>query len=106
MGNVNESIFSGKSVIIPMAEVMYIERDLRDKYKDAISIVMRGTTWNIEIDSYNNFAYLRHEEAKSFLECWCHYRDKLELDTLCTDHHPEIIDGVHDALDGLTIKSS
>ena len=82
MGKVSESIFSGDSAIIPMAEVHHIERDKREGFTDAIIVVLNGTTWNNEIDAYNNSIWLRHEEAESFIKCWCRYRYELESETI------------------------
>ena len=79
---VNESIFSGKSVIIPLAEVHHIERDMREGYTDAICVILNGTTWNSEIDNYNNAIYLRHEEAESFKKSWLIYRADIEDETI------------------------
>ncbi len=81
MGKVTESIFSGESAIIPMAEVHHIERDKRKGF-DGIIVVLNGTTWNQEIDTYNNGVYLQHEEAKSFKQAWCRYRAELESETI------------------------
>ena len=102
MGKVTESIFSGESVIIPMAEVHHIERDKREGYTDAVIVVLNGTTWNNEIDTYNNNAYLRHEEAESFKQCWYRYRAELEADTIINIHGeiPEF-EGTIEALDKL-----
>lgn len=79
---VTESIFDGETTIIPMAEVHHIERDKREGYEDAISIILNGTTWNNEVDYWNNNIYLSGDEAASFLKSWCKYRHELEIDTL------------------------
>ena len=86
MGKVSESIFSGESTIIPMAEVHHIERDRRDRFTDAIFVILNGTTWNNEIDAYNNAIWLRHEEAKNFKRSWCNYRSELESGTIMDFH--------------------
>lgn len=82
MGNVTESIFSGETVVIPLAEVQHVERDLREGYQGCINVILSGTTWNAEFDGYNNSAYLRSEEAESFIACWCRYRHELEQPTI------------------------
>jgi len=82
MKTVKESIFSGKTVIIPMAEVQHIERDKRNGFEDGISIIFKSTRWSTEMDAWDNTAYLRHYEAESFLKCWCKYRAELESDVL------------------------
>jgi hypothetical protein len=78
VGNVTESIYSGEYVIIPMREVCFIQREANG----AVTVVMSGSTWNSEIDAYNNAAYLHATEAESFKKCWCRYRHELELDDL------------------------
>ena len=98
MGNVTESIFDSESVVIPMAEVTLIEKDKRPGFEDAISIVFKGSTWSIELDYWNNVAYLRHEEAKSFLRAWCQYRHELEQDALADLTPNELFPGTEKAL--------
>ncbi|HAD32190.1 MAG TPA: hypothetical protein DCE77_11495 [Methylophaga sp.] len=98
MKTVTESIFSGKTHIIPMAEVHHIERDMREDYSDAVIVVLNGTTWNVGMDAYNNSAYLRHEEASAFLSCWCRYRAELECESLADLSPDEIIPGTLKAL--------
>lgn len=89
MGKVTESIFSGTSVVIPLAEVHHIERDMREAFSDVITVVLSGTTWNQKIDSYNNAVYIRHQEAESFLDAWCRYRAELEAETV-EDIRPDV----------------
>lgn len=101
MKTVTESIFSGKTHVIPMAEVHHIERDMREDYSDAIMVVLNGTTWNAEIDAYNNSAHLRHDEAEAFLSCWCRYRAELECDDLADLAPDEIIPGTLTSLHNL-----
>jgi hypothetical protein len=103
MGNVTESIFSGNTVVIPMAEVQYIERDKREGFTDAISVILSGTTWSNEIDAYNNSAYLRGEEAEAFLRDWCRYRHELEENDLADLAPSEIFPGTMEALDKLGV---
>lgn len=103
MGKVTESIFSGKSFVIPMALVSYVERDIRKNYEDAIFIVMNGTTWNAEIDYWNNAPWLRGDEAESFMQCWCQYRAELEADDIMdiSGGGGEIFPGTKDQLNKL-----
>jgi hypothetical protein len=82
MGKASESIFNGKTHIIPLYRVLHVERDKRESYSDAITVVMDGTTWNSEFDCYNNAPYLRHDEAESFLKWWCFYRSEIESEML------------------------
>ena len=92
-----ESIFSGESVIIPLAEVHHIERDKRSKFKDGLNVVLNGTTWNEEIDAYNNSVYLQGEEAKCFNAAWCRYRRELDFETV------EIFPGTKESLGKLRL---
>ena len=89
MGKVNESIFSGKKVIIPMADVSHVEKHWHqsDEVKDdttikGYNVITRHTTWNEDIDYWNNNIYLTVEEGKKFLSAWCRYRHELESETL------------------------
>ncbi len=82
MKTVTESIFSGQRVVIPMAEVLFIERDMRDRYKGHITIVFKGTTWNMAGDTWDNIAYLNVDEGREFMKAWCTYRAELERDTI------------------------
>ncbi len=104
MKTVTESIFNGRRVVIPMAEVLFIERDMRDKYKGCIRIVFKSTTLNVEGDTWNNIAYLSAEDGQKFMRAWCNYRAELEQDTIA-DIHPaeELFPGTHAALSALTI---
>lgn len=79
---VTESIFNGATAIIPLAEVQHIEKDQRERYKGGLIVVMSGSTWNQEIDFYNNTPYLSGDEAESFKKAWCRYRSELETETL------------------------
>lgn len=87
-GDVTESIFSGKSCIIPMADVQHIERHwygdadrTRDNYK-GILVITNHTKWNQERDAWENNIYLCRDEADAFLRAWCTYRYELEKTTL------------------------
>lgn len=87
-GQVTESIFSGKSSIIPMADVQHIERHwygdrerTKDNYK-GIVVITKHTTWSQEMDTWKNNIYLDREEADKFISAWCMYRHELEKHTL------------------------
>lgn len=73
-----ETIFDGPEHIIPMADVVYIRRDQRPGYTDAVTVVLKGTTYNPEIGDYNNALWLGREEAASFLQAWCQYRSEVD----------------------------
>lgn len=82
---VSESIFSGETVIIPMAEVHHIERRwypgtktkrAKNNY-DFIFVILNKTEYNVPVDEWNGIA-ISGEEAESFLSSWCFYRHELE----------------------------
>lgn len=72
---VSESIFSGKRVIVPMAEVHHIE-----KRKEGIQVVLNGTKYNFENDTWENAVWIGDYENQSqeFIKAWCLYRYEVE----------------------------
>ena len=91
MKTVSESIFSGKTTVIPMADVQHIEKryhncDLVSGPKNGdlmgIMIITKHTRWDMDADTWANNIWLGKEEADSFMRCWCDYRAELEADTL------------------------
>jgi len=82
MGKVTESIFDGDSCVIPLADVVFVERDKRKNYIGNINIIFKGTTWNSDIDTWNNNSYLVDEEADKFMTAWCNYRHEIERETI------------------------
>ena len=91
MGKVSESIFSGKSTIIPMADVQHIEKqfhtcDLVDGTKkgdlSCILIITKHTKWDMEADCWANNICLSKDEAENFIKTWCFYRHELEKETI------------------------
>jgi hypothetical protein len=83
-GKVSESIFSGPTTIIPMADVQHIEKHwigsdprTRDNYA-GIRIITCHTYWNNETDIWANNIYLDRSEANLFLKAWCDYRSELD----------------------------
>lgn len=77
MHTVTESIYSGKNVIIPLADVQHIE-----KHKDGIVVVTKHTRWDCEHDVWANGIWISDPEATDFRSAWCRYRSELEADTL------------------------
>ncbi len=86
---VSESIFSGKSVVIPMADVQHIEKhfqscDLVDGTKKGdfcgILIITKHTRWDMDADMWANNIYLSNhkKEAERFMQAWCYYRYEIE----------------------------
>lgn len=80
MAKVSESIFSGKTHVIPMAEVSYIHAHAGKS--ELTCVVMKSTTINPTNGEYNNAPYLEADEAASFKRAWCDYRSELEAETL------------------------
>ncbi len=84
MSKVSESIFSGESVIIPMADVQHIEKHwygeaeiTKHNYK-GINVITKHTSWNYEYDCWENNIYLSRDEADEFISVWCAYRHEVE----------------------------
>ena len=95
MGHVTESIFSSKSVVIPMADVQHIEKqyhscDLVNGTKkgdlEGAMVITKHTRWDMEADTWANNIWLTEKDTLSFLSAWCQYRQELELDTLDMSH--------------------
>jgi hypothetical protein len=77
MGAVTESIYSGVSCIIPLADVQHVERKDR-----GLVVVTKHTRWDSELDFWANSIWIDASEAPAFLQAWCRYRSELESDTL------------------------
>lgn len=82
MSKVTESIFSGSTHVIPLAEVLYIKGQKTRGMRGAIWVVMKGSTANNENGDWNNAPFLRGLEADAFISAWCGYRSELEAETL------------------------
>lgn len=88
MKTVSESIFSGQTVIIPMADVQHIERhwySTDEKNKNnyrGVRVITKHTKWDMEADTWANNIYLDRDEADLFIQAWCMYRHELEIETL------------------------
>ncbi len=86
-GKISESIFSGKTMIIPMADVSHIEKqfETRDTANGAKKgdlcgyiIITKHTRWDMELDGWANNIYLETEEGEKFVRAWCDYRYEAE----------------------------
>jgi len=91
MGQVSESIFSGESVVIPLADVQHIEKsfhscDLVNGAKkgdlQGVLIITKHTKWDMEADTWANSIWLTSKQYEKFMPVWCTYRRELEIDTL------------------------
>ncbi len=70
---VSESIFSGVTTIIPMADVQHMI-----KKGTGLIIITKHTTWDMEADTWSNSIWLDHDEAAAFRKAWCYYRYELD----------------------------
>jgi hypothetical protein len=92
MGKVSESIFDGKKHIIPMADVSHVEKhwykgeQMTQENLKGYLVIMKQTTWNGELDCYNNNPYLCKDEGEEFLKAWKMYRHELEIETIAADN--------------------
>lgn len=78
MHTVTESIFDGKSAIIPLADVQHIETG----NPLGLVVVTKHTRWDHEADCWANSIWIDGSEATAFKAAWCRYRSELEADTL------------------------
>jgi hypothetical protein len=74
MQTVTESIYSGKNVIVPLADVQHIETD----NSLGLVVVTKHTKWDHEVDSWANAIWIDGAEAVAFKAAWCRYRSELE----------------------------
>lgn len=89
MGHVTESIYSGKSVIVPLADVQHIETHKAP----GLIVVTKHTRWDAETDAWANNIWVDGAEADTFKAAWCRYRSELEADTLA-NLEPSLTDQV------------
>ena len=78
MHSVTESIFAGKSVIVPLADVQHIELHPND----AIYVITRHTRWDREHDIWANAIWINAPEATEFRRAFACYRAELEVESL------------------------
>ncbi len=78
MRTVTESIFSGKNIIVPLADVQHIETH----NPDGLIVVTRHTRWDADAGAWTNSIWVNADEAVAFRRAWCRYRSELEADTL------------------------
>jgi hypothetical protein len=81
MGKATESIFSGQSAIIPMADVQHIENWAANSIP-GIKVITKHTTWDMAGDTWANAIWLSEPEATAFKAAWCRYRSEIESETL------------------------
>lgn len=83
MSKVYESIFNGKTIVIPMADVHHII-----KQENEILVILNETRWNFKHDFWENPISLvdgenketgwKSTEATDFMKAWCNYRHEIE----------------------------
>lgn len=78
MGRTTESIYNGKGVIVPLADVQHIETH----NPHGLIVVTKHTRWDHEHDAWANNVWIDGAEAPAFKAAWCRYRSELEADTL------------------------
>lgn len=78
MHTVTESIYSGKTVIVPLADVQHIETH----NSGGLIVVTKHTRWDKETDGWANNIWIDGAEAQAFKQAWCRYRSELEADDL------------------------
>jgi hypothetical protein len=78
MGAVTESIYSGKGVIVPLADVQHIEI----ANPAGLVVVTKHTRWDHEGGYWANSIWIGDDEAAAFKAAWCRYRSELEADML------------------------
>lgn len=82
MSEVTESVFDGSSVVIPMARVMFVEKN---SLSGEICVVLQGAQHQFDpqggiVSGYGrpDCPYLNGKEAKQFMRAWRHYRAEVE----------------------------
>ncbi len=78
MGKVSESIFTGKTLIVPLADVQHIEK----QENGGLIVVTRHSRWDADNDFWANNIYVEAREATAFISAFCQYRHELEFNTL------------------------
>ncbi len=91
--NPSETIFDGKTHVIPMADVQHVEihwiyHDKPKTRKNASGclVITKHTKWNFEHDCWENAAYLSKDAMDKFLSAWSYYRSEIDD----CDRGPEI----------------
>jgi hypothetical protein len=76
--SVTESIYAGKSVIVPLADVQHIETG----NPLGLVVVTKHTRWDNEGGGWANAIWIDGAEAVAFKRAWCNYRAELEVESL------------------------
>lgn len=99
MSSVTESIYNGKGIIIPLADVQHIETH----NPLGLIVVTKHTRWDNEAGCWGNAAWVDKAEADDFKAAWCRYRSELEAGTLAmlSPSTDEIMAGFDAAIDAI-----
>lgn len=73
MSKPTESIYNGKSAIIPLADVQHVERGTY-----GMQVVTDKTKWNFENDTWENAIFVCKSEEEAFLSAWRRYRSEVD----------------------------
>lgn len=70
-----ETIFNGRYVVIPMADVQNIV-----KQENGILVITDKTKWNFEHDFWENPIHISDydNQAEKFMKAWCNYRAEID----------------------------
>lgn len=78
MRTVTESIYSSKTITVPLADVQHIERS----NPLGLIVITKHTRWDSDSGNWANNIWIDKAEAECFMRAWCRYRYELEADTL------------------------
>lgn len=78
MHSVTESIYSGKTVIVPLADVQHIETG----NPLGLVVVTKHTRWDNDAGGWANSIWIDGAEAAAFKRSWATYRAELEIESL------------------------
>ena len=82
MNKVSESIFSNEDIVIPLADISFVEKHHfgnPSKYR-GLRIIMKHTVWDMVADTWANNAYIStiDDKDKKFMKAWLYYRHEIE----------------------------
>ena len=78
MGKATESIYDGKYVVVPLADVQHVDKSNRL----GLMVITKHTRWNFAQDFWDNNIWIDAIEADKFMAAWCRYRHEIEAETL------------------------
>ena len=96
MNKVAESIYSGQSTVVALAEVQHVEilrrlksADTNEMQPNGLNAITKMTKWSQVMDAWENPIYIPEDEAEAFLSAWCRYRSEIEAEWLNSDDEPK-----------------